>query len=149
MIRGLASPNDYRIGRSERSVGQVLVELGRIDEAIPHFDEALRIQISRQGERSDSVLRTMLLRASACIAERVELERTAQDVGRVAEVRELQALEYQTESSWEQALSAWRILEEVHELREDLNGLDEAGEAFRRINLALSEIRQSDMTAEP
>ena len=91
----------------------------------------------------------MLLRASACIEERVERERTAQDVGMVAEIRERQALEYQTESSWEQALSAWRMLEAVHELREDSNGLDDAGDAVRRIDLALAEIRRSDATLVP
>jgi tetratricopeptide (TPR) repeat protein len=145
MIRGLASPNDYRIGRSERSVGQVLVELGRIDEAIPHFDEALRIQISRQGNRSDSVLRTMLLRASACLEERIELERTALDVGMVAEIREAQALEFQTEPSWRQALAAWSMLLEVHELRDDATGLREARAAIKTIESTLETMPSTEV----
>ena len=137
MIRGIVAPNDYRIGRSERSVGQVLMELGRTEEAIPHFDESLRIQISRQGDRSDGVLRTKLLRASAYIEQGAELEEVSRDVRAVAEIREKQALEYQTESAWRQALLAWQMLERIHLITEDVDSLDQVREDLARTEKAL------------
>ncbi len=149
MIRGIASANDYRIGRSERSIGQVLVELGRLEEAIPRFDESLRIQISRQGAQSDGVLRTMLLRASACIQGGIELDKAARDVRVVAEVREQQGSEFQTEAPLKSALSSWRMLEEIHRLRDDPSGLAESTEGIRRVELALERLRSSASTDEP
>ncbi len=145
MIRGIVAPNDYRIGRSERSVAQVLVELGRTEEAMPHFDESLRIQISRQGEQSDGVLRLMLLRASACIASEIELDETAVDVLKVARIREAQALEFQTEPSWRQALTAWSMLLEVHELRDDVAGLREARAAIKTIESTLETMPSTEV----
>ena len=140
MIRGIAPPNDYRIGRSERSVGQVLVELGRTEEAIPHFDESLRIAISRQGDRSDGVLRTRLLRASALIDQRIDLEETSEDVRDVAEIREQQALEFQTESAWSQALAAWRMLERIHLIRDDASALAQVRADLARTEKALEDL---------
>jgi tetratricopeptide (TPR) repeat protein len=140
MIRGIAPPNDYRIGRSERSVGQVLVELGRTEEAIPHFDESLRIAISRQGDRSDGVLRTRLLRASALIDQRIDLEETSEDVRDVAEIREQQALEFQTESAWSQARAAWRMLERIHLIRDDVTALEQVRDDLSRTEKALDDL---------
>ncbi|HAW96633.1 MAG: hypothetical protein CMJ33_11190 [Phycisphaerae bacterium] len=137
MIRGIVPPNDYRIGRSERSVGQVLMELGRTEEAIPHFDESLRIQISRQGDRSDGVLRTKLLRASAYIEQGTDLEEASREVRAVAEIREKQALEYQTKSAWRQALIALQMLERIHLIRDDADSLEQVRDDLARIEKAL------------
>lgn len=140
MIRGIAPPNDYRIGRSERSVGEVLVELGRTDEAIPHFEESLRIQSSRQGDRSDGVLRTRLLRASAYIDLATNLEETMRDVRDVAEIREQQAVEFKTQAAWRQALSAWKMLERIHVIQDDATLLEQVRADLARNEKALEDL---------
>lgn len=140
MIRGIAPPNDYRIGRSERSVGEVLVELGRTDEAIPHFEESLRIQSSRQGNRSDGVLRTRLLRASAYIDLATNLEETMRDVRDVAEIREQQAVEFKTQAAWRQALSAWKMLERIHVIQDDATLLEQVRADLARNEKALEDL---------
>ena len=143
MIRGLVPPNDYRIGRSERSIGLVLVELGRFDEAIPRFDESIRIQISRQGDQSDMVLRTIMSRASARLLHQVDLDETVSEVLRVAEIREAQARTFATEAPLKRALAAWKLLAEIHAVREDSESRRLALEASDRIERSLQENRSS------
>ena len=63
LIRSLVSPNDYRVGLSERSIGKVLAGLGKNRQAVERFDESIRILSSRMGDEFDSVQEAKLLRA--------------------------------------------------------------------------------------
>jgi tetratricopeptide (TPR) repeat protein/tRNA A-37 threonylcarbamoyl transferase component Bud32 len=92
MIRSEVPPNDFRIGRSERAIGNQLRWLDRHEEAIERYDEAIRI-LGTKGFDSDEVLATTVDRARSMLALERELESTSADLVRVAEVQERLARE--------------------------------------------------------
>jgi tRNA A-37 threonylcarbamoyl transferase component Bud32/tetratricopeptide (TPR) repeat protein len=87
MIRSEAAPDDFRIGRSERSIGTQLRWLNRHEEAIERYDEAIRI-LSTKGVDSDEVLATTVDRARSLLALGRDLKTTAAELHRVVSVQE-------------------------------------------------------------
>ena len=92
MIRGVVDPGDYRIGRTERSIGRQLAWLDRHEEALERFDEAIRI-LSMKGPDSDEVLAVTVDRARSMLALERDLEATARSLARVVSVQERLARE--------------------------------------------------------
>ncbi|MEE2682123.1 MAG: serine/threonine-protein kinase [Planctomycetota bacterium] len=117
LIRSLVAANDYRVGLSERSIGKVLAGLGRQEQAVERFDEAIRVLASRLGEEAESVQDARLLRARSLLELNRELDAAAGDVSRIALLCEAQGRRYEAESPWKRAASAWSLLADLEQAR--------------------------------
>lgn len=119
LIRSLAAPNDYRVGLSERSIGKVLAGLGRHEQALDRYDEAIRILSSRLGSEFDSVQQAQMLRVRSLLILNRSLDEAAVHVLEIARQREDQGQRYQAASLWNGAADAWALLAEIEQRRGD------------------------------
>ena len=119
LIRSLTAPNDYRVGLSERSIGKVLAGLGRHEQAIDRYDEAIRILSSRLGSEFDSVQQAQMLRVRSLLELDHSLDQAAGQVMKIAQQREAQGERYQAASLWRGAADAWALLAEIEQRRGD------------------------------
>ena len=140
MVRGIIPANDYRIGRAERSIAQVLASLGRHQEALPRYDEAERILVSRRGPDSQDVITVIRMRSASRLQLGVQLDDTAEELARVAEVREAKGREFSAVESWERAERLWGLLEQVQKSRGDESGVQYAAERRERALGAIEEL---------
>ena len=119
LIRSLAAPNDYRVGLSERSIGKVLAGLGRHEQALDRYDEAIRILSSRLGSEFDSVQQAQMLQVRSLLILERNLDEAVATLSSIAQQREDQGERYQAASLWEGAAAAWSLLVEVEQRRGD------------------------------
>ena len=149
LIRTLAAPNDYRVGLSERSIGKVLAGLGRHEQAIERFDEAIRILSSRLGDDSDSVQDARLLRARASLTLGRDLGQACEDVALIARQREEQGRRYQAASPWKRAAAAWSLLEELERARGERASADLAQAARGAASAEADRLDRADFPSPP
>ncbi|MEC9157881.1 MAG: serine/threonine-protein kinase [Planctomycetota bacterium] len=118
LIRSLVSPNDYRVGLSERSIGKVLAGLGKNRQAVERFDESIRILSSRMGDEFDSVQEAKLLRARCRMDLGFEdpdlYEATCSEVESIARERERRGRRYGAPAPWLASARAWGLLSELN-----------------------------------
>jgi tetratricopeptide (TPR) repeat protein/tRNA A-37 threonylcarbamoyl transferase component Bud32 len=111
-IRGVAAPNDYRIGRSERSIGAQLARLERHQSAVERFDEAIRI-LSTKGTDSDELLSVLFDRARSRYQLGDDPAGLVGELEGIVAVRERNALERANPTSWSRLEETLRLLAEV------------------------------------
>ena len=126
MIRLDTAPNDYRLGRSERSIGAQLSRLGRHDSAVDRFDEAIRI-LSSKGPESDEVLAVRIDRARSRLMLERGLEELSLELGTVIDIQERLARERMTAASWLELVETLSLLADV----QDARGMSMESEASR------------------
>jgi tetratricopeptide (TPR) repeat protein len=135
MVRGVVAPNDYRVGRTESSIARVLASLGRHEQALPRYDEAVRILLSRRGSDSDAAIGVIQKRALSRLALGVELDATVEELLRAAEVREFQGEQFDSSEPWKRASALWELLGQVHRARGDQGAAAEAAVRQARARL--------------
>jgi tetratricopeptide (TPR) repeat protein/predicted Ser/Thr protein kinase len=142
MVRGAVAPNDYRVGRTEGSIAKVLASLGRHDQALPRYDEAERILLSRRGEDSDDSIKVIQNRALSRLALGVALEETAEELAHAAEIRESQGEQFDSNEPWERAAYLWELLGQVHDARGDQAAAADAAEREARARMHAHEVME-------